>query len=85
MELLKFIRGSSNFDGTPVYIFADVSIYKSALSDGLVSAHSFITKPQIFAEFLVLADHLMRSAEVTMREGTHGKPELIPPSKLKRD
>lgn len=85
MELLKFIRGSHNFDGTPVYIFADVSIYKDALSDRLVSNNSFISKPQIWADFLILADHLMRSAEVTMREGPHGKPELIPPNKLKRD
>lgn len=85
MELLKFIRGSHNYDGTPVYIFADVSIYKNALSDRLVSTNSFITKPQIWSEFLLLADHLMRSAEVTMHEGPYGKPELIPPGQLKRD
>ena len=82
MGLLKFIRSARAFDQTPVYIFADRSLYKDALSGGLVSEKSFIVKPLNWAGFLQLADHLMRSAEVTMNEGTLGKPEILPPSDL---
>jgi len=82
MELLAFIRSSHNFDGTPVYIFADKSIYQHALRDGLVSTKSFLTKPGIWSEFLILADHLMKSAEVNMHKQQHGKPELTTPTTL---
>lgn len=82
IDLLKFIRSARVFDHTPVYIFADMSMYKDAVSDGLASEKSFIVKPSDWTGFLQLADHLMRSAEVTMHEGTDGKPEVPPPSDL---
>jgi DNA-binding response OmpR family regulator len=85
IALLKFIRSARVFDQTPVYIFADRSVYKDAVSGGLVSDKSFLVKPRNWAGFLQLADHLMRSAEVTMHEGTHGKPEIQPPSVLTRN
>ena len=80
--LITFIRGSRIFDKTPVYIFADASLYKDALMKRLVSAKSFLEKPRDWAGFLALADHLMRSAEVTMREQTQGSPEIQPPNDL---
>ena len=83
--LITFIRGSQIFDKTPVYIFADSSLYKDSLRSGLVSVKSFLEKPRDWAGFLALADHLMRSAEVTMHEGTQGSPEIQPPSDLTRE
>ena len=80
--LITFIRGSRIFDKTPVYIFADASLYKDALMKRLVSAKSFLEKPRDWAGFLALADHLMRSAEVTMREQSQGSPEIQPPNDL---
>ena len=80
--LITFIRGSRIFDKTPVYIFADASLYKDALTKRLVSAKSFLEKPRDWAGFLALADHLMRSAEVTMREQSQGSPEIQPPNDL---
>ena len=82
IDLLRFIRGAKAFDNTPVYIFADMSMYKDAVNGGLASEKCFIEKPNNWAGFLQLADHLMRSAEVTMHEGTHGNPEIQPPSAL---
>jgi len=82
IDLLKFIRGARAFDNTPVYLFAEMSRYTDALSGGLTSEKSFIIKPSNWAGFLQLADHIMRSAEITMHEGTHGKPEIQAPPNL---
>ena len=83
--LITFIRGSRIFDKTPVYIFADASLYKDALMNGLISVKSFLEKPRDWAGFLALADHLMRSAEVTMREQARGRPEIEPPNDLTKE
>ncbi len=82
IALLTFIRGSRVFDHTPVYIFADKTRYIDAVSSGLASEKSFLVKPSNWTGFLQLADHLMRSAEITMHEGTHAKPEINAPSTL---
>jgi DNA-binding response OmpR family regulator len=82
MALLTFIRSAPIFDKTPVYIFANVSLYTDAVTSGLISRDSFLVKPASWAGFLKLADHVMRSAELTMHEIPHGKPEIRPPSDL---
>ena len=87
-ELLRFVRGCRSFDQTPVYIFSAKTGYLDAIRTGMVSDDCFLTKPRLWDGFLLLADHLMRSAEVSMRThetpAANGGPELAAPAALKR-
>ena len=88
IELLRFIRASAVFDRTPVYIFSIKSDYLDSVTASMVSADSFLVKPSTWDGFLHLADHLMRSAEISMARPdlVAGKenPEITAPADLKR-
>jgi len=87
IELLRFIRGSRSFDQTPVYIFNLQRNYSQLVTSGMVSEDTFLVKPNTWDGFLLLADHLMRSAEITMKHpevvATKDNPEIKPPADLK--
>ncbi|MBA3687190.1 MAG: response regulator [Planctomycetes bacterium] len=65
-QLISFIRASSLFDATPVYIFAAEREYREIIGTALVSRQSFITKPNSWQQFLTLADLLMTSVEANL-------------------
>ena len=62
-QLIAFLRNSTVFTDTPVYIFAAEAEYQVILKTAKVSRESILTKPGKWEEFLALADLLMKSAE----------------------
>ena len=89
VELLHFLRSCPLFNDTPVYIFATKSEYLAVLKDTVVSDESFLAKPANWAEFLALADLLMRSATAKQEQlpanATDQLPEVHPEGSLRPD
>lgn len=87
-QLLRFLRGSSVYDDTPVYIFAPEAGYDDILSSKIVSKESFITKPSTWDGFVKLAKLLMRSASAKQdnqtANSTDSKPEVHAEGDLRR-
>ncbi len=87
-ELLRFIRGSTVYDDTPVYIFAAEKEYQDIVKSNMVSKESFITKSSSWAGFLELANLLMRSATAkqdnAVASATDSKPEVHAEGDLRR-
>lgn len=71
-QLISFIRHSTCFDRTPVYIFASPSEYADIIESVPVSSDSFLTKPDTWQQFLLLADLLMASAVANASGGSCG-------------
>ena len=88
-EILKFIRGNSAFNDTPVYIFSPPQQYSSYLQDTVVSKESFLTKPETWEGFLALAKLITRSASAmknhTAASTTDDKPEVHASGALRRE
>ncbi|MBA3686185.1 MAG: response regulator [Planctomycetes bacterium] len=88
-QLLRFLRGSSAFDDTPVYIFSAEREYADILETGIVSKESFITKSTTWDGFLALANLLMRSATAKQdhiaASPTDSKPEVHAEGDLRRN
>lgn len=89
VELLDFLRGSSLFNDTPVYIFAAKGEYQALLKKTVVSDESYLSKPSSWKEFIALADLLMRSA-TAKQQGTaandhDAKPEAHAEGALRAD
>ncbi len=86
-ELVKFMRNSTAFNQTPIYLFASKHDYDSLTATAEVSSNSFIRKPTEWDGFLALAKLLMKSAEATAEHraaalgGDH--PELSPPAEIR--
>jgi CheY-like chemotaxis protein len=87
-QLLRFIRGSTVYDDTPVYIFSAEAGYQDILSTGIVSRESFLTKPNDWGGFIELAQLLMRSATAkqdhTVASTMDSKPEVHARGTLRR-
>ena len=79
-QLLKFIRTSTLFDKTPVYIFASEQEYRELADAAQVSRQSFIAKPNTWDQFLLLADLLMKSVDVNLSGLTASNPNTSPES-----
>ncbi len=84
-QLITFVRGSSLFDQTPVYIFASEDEYREIIGAVPVSRESFLTKPNSWEHFLALADLLMDSAVSNIVGDNRPRkgPELRAPSELR--
>ncbi len=87
-QLLRFLRGSSVFDDTPIYIFAAESEYVDLRRSDVVSKESFITKACNWDAMLQLADLLMSSAaakeDQTPASPTDSNPEVHAEGVLRR-
>ncbi len=62
-QLLRFIRGTSAFDPTPVYLFAQEKAYADLVDARLVTRDCFLTKPTTWDGFLRLALLMMKSTQ----------------------
>ena len=87
-QLLRFIRGSSVYDDTPVYIFSAENEYQDLVATKVVSKESFITKSNTWDGFLALADLLMSSAKAKhlneVANETDSRPEVHAEGLLRR-
>jgi len=87
-EILRFIRGSTLFNDTPVYLFAPKKQFSVILKDTVVSDESFLTKPDSWQGFLELAKLITRSAkakqENTVASANDEKPEVHAEGALRR-
>ncbi|HYE05341.1 MAG TPA: response regulator, partial [Planctomycetota bacterium] len=87
-QLLRFIRSSSAYDDTPVYIFASEAGYRDIIQSQIVSKETFLTKPESWEGFLELSDLLMESAQAKKDNvpamATDSKPEVHAEGALRR-
>ncbi len=87
LQLISFLRGAEVYNDTAVYVFASEKEYAAINATSLVSAESFLKKPDNWEGFMALGDLLMKSADAkandTEASSTDSKPEAHAQGKLR--